>query len=69
VFYGIDWDQWAPSSKSVGSGSQLLLQCHPCNRSLPHIYFSSSPSHCRFDNGDKLHGISFQQPDFLHGWI
>jgi hypothetical protein len=69
VFYGIAWDQWPPSSQSVGFASQLLLQCNPCNHFLPCISFSSSPSPCRFDNGNKLHGISLQHPDFLHDWI
>jgi hypothetical protein len=59
------------SSQPVGSASQLLIQCHPCNRFLPCISFSRSISPCRFDNGDKLvtwYCISFQQPDFLHDW-
>jgi hypothetical protein len=64
VFYGIAWDQCPPSSQLVGSASQLLLQYHPCNRFPPRISFSGSPSPFWFDNGDKLHGISFQHPDF-----
>jgi hypothetical protein len=57
VCYGIVYNQWALSYQSVGSDSQLLLQCHPCNSCHLCILFSSSPFPCRFGNGERRHEL------------